>query len=271
MRRGLSVGWRLVLGGVYLLLFLPLVVIVALSFNDSRYGTLPFEPTLRWYQALAANDALVAATGRSLALSGGVALAAAVFGTALALWMVRHAGRWAVAANGALLSAVTVPWLILAVAMLGLFNAVGPGRSWTAMFLGSLVTSLPYLVLLVAARLGGLDPSLEHAARSLGASRWHATRRVVLPLLGPAILGGSLMAFTICFNNFVVQFFLAPFGVRTLPLEIYTLVRVGYQPDINALATVVLAATVVLIVVLHRLVGGIQHALAPSRASGATG
>lgn len=245
------------------LLFTPLLIVVVLSFNSSEFGTLPFEPSLRWYRLLFSDSDLFLATGLSLRLALSVALASAVVGTALATWLVRYARRAAALVNGGLLSAVTIPWLILGIAMLSVFTAVGIGRSWTAMFLGCLVISLPYQVFIVVARLRSLDPSLEEAARSLGASMPRTQVRVVLPLLWPAILGGSLMAFTICFNNFVIQYFLAPFGVRTLPLEIYTLVRVGYQPDINALASLVIAGTVVVILALQWLVGGVQRALQP--------
>jgi ABC-type spermidine/putrescine transport system permease subunit II len=259
-------GRRLVIAATLALLFTPLLIVVALSFNDSRFGTLPFEPSLRWYRQLLADRSLFTATRLSVQLSVLVALASAVVGTMLATWLVRYGRRLTVLVNGALLSAVTIPWLILGIAMLVIFNAVGIGRSWTALFLGCLVISLPYHVFIVVARLRTLDPALEEAARSLGASAVRTQARVILPLLAPAILGGSLMAFVICFNNFVIQYFLAPFGVRTLPLEIYTLVRTGYQPDINALATIVIAATLLVIVALQWLVGGVQRAIRPGEA-----
>lgn len=255
---------RLILVVTYTLLFTPLAVVVLLSFNASRYGTLPFEFSLEWYEALFSSDTLFIATARSLRLSASVALASAIMGTMVSIWMVRYARRMVPVVNGALLSAVTIPWLILGIAMLTVFNAAGLGRSWTGMLLGSIATSMPYQVFIVVARLRSLDPALEDAARSLGASTLRTHRSVTIPLLAPAILGGSLMAFTITFNNFVIQYFLAPFGVRTLPLEIFTLVRVGYQPDINALATIVLGATILLIVALQWTVGGVQRAIQPS-------
>jgi ABC-type spermidine/putrescine transport system permease subunit II len=255
---------RGVLAATFAVLFAPLIVVVVLSFNASRFGTLPFEFSLRWYGELFASDALFRSTARSLQLAGTAAVICAVLGTMVAIWMSRYAKRLVPAMNGALLSAVTIPWLILGIAMLTVFNAIGLGRSWTAMVLGSVATSLPYQVFIVVARLGSLDPALEDAARSLGASMMRTHRSITIPLLAPAILGGSLMAFTITFNNFVIQYFLAPFGIRTLPLEIFTLVRAGYRPDINALATIVLGATVVLILALQWTVGGVQRAIQPS-------
>lgn len=241
------------------LLFVPIAVIVALSFNESKFGALPFEPTLKWYGALFANNDLFLATRRSFQLSIGVALTVAVIGTGLALWMARRSGRGRIFVNGGLVASVAIPWLILGVSLLNLATATGIGRGWPAMYLGSLVTSMPYAVLLIVARLRELDPSMAEAAQSLGASQTTVIRRILLPLVRPAILGGSLMGFTICFNNFVIQYLLAPFGVRTLPLEVFTLIRTGYQPDINALSTLILVFTLLLILVLQRLVGGLQR------------
>lgn len=256
---------RVVLVVTFAVLFAPLVVVVALSFNESRYGTLPFSFSLQWYEALFASDALFRATGRSLQLASLAAVGCAVLGTSAAIWMARYGRRLVPVLNAALLSAVTIPWLILGIAILTVFTSLGLGRSWTAMILGSIATALPYQVFIVVARLRSLDPALEDAARSLGASTTRTHRSITLPLIAPAILGGALMAFTITFNNFVIQYFLAPFGVRTLPLEIFTLVRVGYQPDINALATIVLIATVLLILALQWTVGGVQRAIQPSQ------
>jgi ABC-type spermidine/putrescine transport system permease subunit II len=151
-----------------------------------------------------------------------------------------------------LLSALTVPWLVLGVAMLLVVNAIGLGRSMLSIYLGLTAITMPYVTFLVVNRMRGIDPNLEEAARSLGASPVRAFMRVTLPLTMPAIAGGGLIAFMVAFNNFLIQYFLAPFGVQTLPLEIYTLIRVGYQPDLNALATLIVIATVTLALALDR-------------------
>lgn len=250
---------RIALGVTFFILYLPLVTVMVLSFNASPYGTLPFEFSLRWYQELLSNDGLLRATLLSFQLGGAVALTAAVIGTTMAVWMVRKGKRAVVPVTGLLLSAITIPWLILGVAMLMVFNALGPGRGLAALFLGSLATSLPYMVMIVVARLREIDPSFEDAARSLGAPSRVVLMKIIVPLTAPAIAGGALMAFMICFNNFTIQYFLAPFGVRTLPLEIYTLVRVGYRPDINALATLVTVFTIVTVILLQWLGAGTRR------------
>jgi ABC-type spermidine/putrescine transport system permease subunit II len=242
------------LGLCLAILFVPLVIIIFLSFNASPYGTLPFEGTLKWYVALFTTSNLLGPTLLSLEISALVALNAALFGTMAAVWLDRRASRFG---GGlfriGLLSAITVPWLILGLAMLLVMNAIGLGRSLVSIYLGLLATTLPYVVFIVVARLQSLDHDLDHAARSLGASPFTSFLRISAPLLLPSIVSGTLIAFMVSFNNFLIQYFLAPFGVQTLPLKIYTLIRVGYLPDLNALATIIVLVTCLLIAVLHWL------------------
>jgi spermidine/putrescine transport system permease protein len=244
------------------ILFVPLVIIILLSFNTSPYGTLPFIGTLQWYVALFTDSGLLGPTWLSLELSFLVAVSAAVFGTMSAVWLDRRASRLGgMIFRVALLSAITVPWLILGLAMLLVMNAIGIGRSLFAIYLGLLATTLPYVVFIVSARLHTLDPDLDHAARSLGAGALTTFLRISAPLILPAVLSGTLISFMISFNNFLIQYFLAPFGVQTLPLKIYTLIRVGYLPDLNALATLIVVVTCIIILLLHRL--GLRNAGLP--------
>jgi ABC-type spermidine/putrescine transport system permease subunit II len=258
----ISPAMMAMLGTSLAVLFVPLFIIVLLSFNTSPYGTLPFIGTFKWYVALFTDSGLLGPTWLSVELSFIVAISAAVFGTMAAVWLDRRAS----ALGGtlfrvALLSAITVPWLILGLAMLLVMNAIGIGRSLFAIYLGLLATTLPYVVFIVAARLNTLDPDLDHAARSLGANATTTFMRISAPLILPAVLSGTLISFMVSFNNFLIQYFLAPFGVQTLPLKIYTLIRVGYLPDLNALATIIVAATCLLILALHRL--GLRNAVLP--------
>jgi ABC-type spermidine/putrescine transport system permease subunit II len=261
---GMSRWMYAALALILIVLFAPLAVVIALSFNESQFGTLPFHFTLKWYRALFGDSNLLSPTALSVRISLEVAATAVVVGTLGAIWLTRRAGRiGTIALNGVMLSALTVPWLVLGVAMLLVVNAIGIGRSQLSIYLGLTAITVPYVTFLVVNRLASIDPNLEQAARSLGAGPLRAYLRVVLPLALPAIVGGGLIAFMVSFNNFLIQYFLAPFGVQTLPLQIYTLIRVGYQPDLNALATLIVLATVTLALLLNRfgvdqrrLVGG---------------
>lgn len=250
-------GWSavrvLIAALTLLLLFLPLIMVVLLSFNSSRFGTLPFHGTTHWYQVLSHDSALVDATWLTVKLSFFVTVTTVVLGTAAAIWLGRYAGRFGAAIlNVIMVAAVTVPWLILGIAMLIVANSAGLGRSYLSMYLGLVATTLPYVVFIVVARLRTLDADLENAASSLGASSLRSYATVTIPLLAPAIIGGGLLSFMISFNNFLIQYFLAPFGVQTLPLEIYSLIRAGYEPDVNALATVIVAITLLIVAALLR-------------------
>jgi spermidine/putrescine transport system permease protein len=248
------VPWRIWLLLTYVFLFAPLIVVALLSFNTSPYGTLPFRwAGLEWYGRLAAEGDLIAATRTSLALSAAVAVAGTVTGGLAAVALTRYHFRLRGVLVGVLPIPIVVPWLVLGVALLLLLTLVGLGRGWPALFLGNLAVVIPYVVVVVSARLRDADPLLEEAARSLGAGPWTTLRRVTVPLALPGLLGGALMAFIVCFNNFTMQYFLAPYGVETLPLAIYNLIRIGYRPDVNALSTLLLLAALVLLVVLDRL------------------
>ncbi len=245
---------KLLLWLTLLVLFAPLVVIVLMSFNQSQYGTLPFRFTLDWYRTLFTDGSLLPPTWLSVKLSVYVAVTTTLIGTATAIWLARRASRIsALAVNGVLLAALTVPWLILGVGMLLVANAIGLGRGYFPMFLGLCAITLPYVVLTVSAGVAGISKDLEDAARSLGARPMKVYWYVLVPLALPSIAGGAMLAFMVSFNNFLVQYFLAPFGVQTLPLRIYTLVRVGYTPDLNALATLIVAVTLVIVVAFGKL------------------
>ena len=179
--------------------------------------------------------------------------AAVLIGLLTAQGMRRIGKRKAAVFSQLLNSAIIVPWLVLGIAMLILFNMTGLGRSYLGMFLGNTVVVLPYVVLLVYPALLEQKPNAESAARTLGASPLRVFWTVTLPGILPAVAAGGLMALMVCFNNFVIQYYLAPFGVRTLPLEIYNLVRVGYKPDINALASIMVVVSVGLVLLVSRL------------------
>lgn len=262
-RRARPMVWalRLWLAAVLLFIFSPLIVVVALSFNESPYGTLPFAFTLEWYRKLFDQRELLVSTLWDLELSAAVAVTAAIIGTMLALWMKRVSKGAALPLHAGLISAITIPWLLLGVGMLLVLREIGPGRSIGSMYLGCLAVCLPYVVFIVRARLDSLDPAIEQAGLSLGANGWEVFTRITAPLIGSAAMAGGFMAFVTCFNNFVIQYFLAPIGFRTLPLEIYTMVKMGYKPDINALGTILVAIAVFLVLILQKLTGNASKLL----------
>jgi ABC-type spermidine/putrescine transport system permease subunit II len=256
---------------ILVFIFAPLLTVAVLSFNRSRYGTLPFHFTLQWYAQLQGESELIEATWRNIQLSLAVAVAAAVIGPPLAIFLSRGPRILTAPFRVATLSAVTVPWLLLGVGMLLTLRSIGIGRGLLAMFLGCLAVSLPYVVFMVQARLAALDPAIEQVAQSLGASPGRVLLRVTLPMIRGSVFAGGFMAFITCFNNFIVQYLLAPFGFRTLPLEIYTMVKMGYKPDINALGTILVGSALFLVVVLQLITGSAARLMTPTAEHGQDG
>ena len=135
---------------------------------------------------------------------------------------------------------ITIPWLIIGTAMLVLFFWTGIGRGLHAILLGHVALSLPYVIVVVGARLHSFGSTLEEAAATLGATPWQTFRRVTLPVIAPGVVAAALFAFAVSFDQFVISYFLAPPGVTTLPVEIYSAIRKGFTPEINAISTIII-------------------------------
>ena len=158
---------RIVVSSVGLILYAPLIVVIIMSFNRSLYGTFPFSFSLKWYSHLLKSDDLLIASSRSIWLSFGVALLATTIGTMFAVWSVSVKSVTGLASDGILLATVAIPWLILGIAMLQIFNLIRIGRGIVSAVIGNVAVVLPYVVFVVMARLSGLDENLIEAGRSL--------------------------------------------------------------------------------------------------------
>ena len=176
-----------------------------------------------------------------------------VIGTMTSFGLQAYAPKWANRFNFLLQLPIIIPWLVSAISLLLLFSFLGSGRSVVSMFLGNLIVVLPYVVLLVNGRFVSMDRSPEAAARLLGASPVRVFFDVTLPAITPGILAGGIMAMIMCFNNFVMQYYLIPIGVQTLPTLVFTRIRSGYQADLNALSAIIVLVAVVIVVILSKL------------------
>jgi spermidine/putrescine transport system permease protein len=172
-----------------------------------------------------------------------VTVIATVLGTAasIALWRYDFPGKRVLQAM--LFPPIAIPWLITGTAMLIFFFGVGIGRGTPAVILGHVALALPYVVVVVSARLATFDRTLEDAARSLGARPWAVTRAVTLPWIAPGVIAGALFAFAVSFDQFVVSYFLSEPGDATLPVLIYSAIRKGFTPEINAISTIIIAVS----------------------------
>lgn len=239
-----------VLSGIFvsltlLYLYTPIAVLMAMSFNSSRYNRLPFEFSTKWYQALFHNDVLLTATRNSLLLAFVTGVLCVILATALVLSaqaLPKSVKRFM---QPAVLLPLTIPWLILGLSLLLFIRAFDFDKSLFFVLAGHVVISLPYSVLVLTARMQSLDPALEDASGSLGAGPLTTFRRVTLPVLAPAMVSGGFLSFMISFDNFVISYFLIPSGFSTLPVEIHAAIKFGFTPEINAVSTIIIGLSLV--------------------------
>jgi spermidine/putrescine transport system permease protein len=239
--RLLALLGRSYVGLVLAFLYLPIAIMALMSFNASPFYQLPLDWSTRWYSALSGNAGLISATWNSIRIALMTTAVATILGTAAAIALHRYSFRGKRVLQTLLFPPIAIPWLITGTAMLIFFYGTGIGRGLHAILLGHVALALPYVVIVVLARLSTMAPELEEAARSLGASQWQVTRRVTLPWIAPGVVAGALFAFAVSFDQFVVSYFLATPGQTTLPVEIYAAIRKGFTPEINAVSTIIIA------------------------------
>jgi spermidine/putrescine transport system permease protein len=225
-------------GAVLAFLFAPLFVVMLFSFNDSAISRFPLSGfTLRWYGALVANGALHGAIANSLIVAGATVVLAVTLGVLAAVGIHRAGGRLAAGLRSFSLTPMMVPRLIIGIALLTFYNLVRFELSLATVVLGHVVMTLPYVILIASARLAGFDRSIEEAAWDLGAGTLTVLREITLPFLEPALIAAALMAFTLSFDEVVVTFFTTG-RENTLPMVIWSMLRFGLTPEVNAIATI---------------------------------
>lgn len=240
------------LGLLLVFMYLPIAVMMAMAFNRSELYQLPFIFDLRWFEALAGNERLLQASLNTVLVALANTVIATVLGTMAALAFARYLFRGKTTLQILLLPPITIPWLIIGTAMLVTFFWIGIGRGLHAMLLGHVALSIPYVIMVVGARLSSFGTALEEAAATLGATPWQTFWRITLPTLAPGIVAAALFAFAVSFDQFVISNFLAPPGVSTLPVEIYSAIRKGYTPEINAISTIIILVSMGLLLIVSR-------------------
>ena len=250
-RRGDREGrwaWRLtgvVTLCVYIFLFAPIVATVVLSFNASMFGGFPLTGfSLQWYEKLLDNEQVLTAFKTSLWIALVTAGVTTLLGIAVALALVRFQFRGKQAFSTLVILPALVPETILGVGLLVLIKAVDQPRTLWLLLLGHILLALPYVVLIVQARMVGISRTYEEAALSLGAPRLSSFHEITLPLLIPAVVAGALLAFTISFDNTSASLFWRPAGVETMPTQILSMLKISISPEVNALGTVMILVTV---------------------------
>jgi spermidine/putrescine transport system permease protein len=244
----------LVLTGIVLLfLYLPIVVLVINSFNESRFGGTWAGFSLKWYERLLHERTVWNAFKNSLIVGISATAISTPLGAlaAFSLWRYRTALQrvhW-----GLMYAPLMIPDVLMGVSLLIFFVACHVPLGLTTVIIAHITFCVSYVAMLARARLQNFDFALVEAALDLGASRFDTFRRVLLPFLAPALLSGALLAFTLSLDDFVVTFFVAGLGITTLPLYVYSMIKFGSPPLINALSTLLLAATFIIVGVTHHI------------------
>ncbi len=230
---------------VYIFLFAPIVATIVLSFNASMFGGFPLTGfSLQWYAKLLTNEQVMTAFKTSLWIALVTAAVTTLLGVAAALALVRFQFRGRQAFSTLVILPALVPETILGVGLLVLIKAADQPRTIWLLLLGHILLALPYVVLIVQARMIGISRTYEEAALSLGAPRLSSFREITFPLLVPAVVAGVLLAFTISFDNTSASLFWRPAGVETMPTQILSMLKISISPEVNALGTVMILVTV---------------------------
>ena len=237
---------------VYLFLYAPILILVLYSFNSSRYAI--WEGfSLHWYRVLLQDDIVLRSLKNSLIVAFAATVISTVIGTLAALAMQRYEFRMKGALEGLFYLPVIVPEIVMAASLVIFFGFVRFTLGMTTVILAHIAFCVSYVIIVVRARLEGFDRTLEEAAMDLGANEVETFFKVTLPVIAPGVLSGALLAFTISIDDYIITSFVSGVGSTTLPLQIYSMVKTKVTPEINAVSTLLLVPTILLIVISDRL------------------
>lgn len=233
---------------VYLFLYLPIFVVIAFSFNTSKMN-IKFEGfTFQWYFKMFENTELMQSLVNTLFVAVISTLVCIIIGTICAVGMYKYEFKAKSAVNNLLYIPIIIPEIVLGISLLIFFSSINLSMSMFTLVVAHITFSLPFVVITVRSRLAGYDKSVEEAARDLGATEFRTFTRVTLPIIAPGVLSGGMLAFTMSLDDVVVSFFTSGPNSMTFPIKVYGMVRKGVSPDVNALSTLMIIATILILI-----------------------
>ncbi|UUM31763.1 spermidine/putrescine ABC transporter permease PotC [Vibrio japonicus] len=238
---------------VYAFLYLPIIVLIVNSFNANKFGMKWGGFTTKWYETLLNNDSLMQAAWHSLNVAVFSATAATIIGSFTAVALFRYTFKGKGAVNGMLFVVMMSPDIVMAISLLALFLVLGAQLGFFTLLIAHITFCLPFVVVTVYSRLNGFDVKMLEAAKDLGASEWVILKQIILPLAKPAVAAGWLLSFTLSLDDVIISSFVTGPTYEILPLKIYSMVKVGISPEVNALATVMLVVSLILVVLSQLL------------------
>ncbi len=234
---------------IYLFLYLPIIVIVVFSFNTSKRNIVFEGFTLDWYAGLFKNSALLGAFGNTMIVAAASTLLSCIIGTFAAIGMHRYRFKGRRMVDTLLYVPVVIPEIVLGIALLSMFALAQVPLGLVSLIIAHTTFCIPFVVFTLRARLSGYDQSVEEAAMDLGATRWRVFRYITLPILLPGIVSGGMLAFTLSIDDVIISYFTNGPGSTTYPLKVWEMVKSGVTPDVNALSTLILLVTLIVVVV----------------------
>ena len=253
-------------GLVYMFLYVPIAVLMVLSFNRSGLPTAWTGFSTKWYVKLAGNEALLNSVGNTLIVASVSTVLATALGTLLALGLEQ--GRRSSVLDAVVFAPMIIPDIVLAIALLSFYTLLNMTLGLHSIILSHVVFNIAFACAVVRTRLRGFDHSVIEASIDLGAGQVTTFWRITLPLIFPGVLSGALLAFTLSIDEFIIAFFTAGAGPAstTFPMQVYSMIRFGVTPEINAVATLVLGVSFTLVLLSQRLGPGASlRTRAPAR------
>lgn len=234
----------------YAFLYLPLIIVVMYSFNDSRLNAEWVGFTFKWYHILFNDEQMLVAARNSLLIGVVTSFFSTIFGTLAGVAMYKYKLRLLPVL---VLTPIAIPEILMGVSLLMFFVMLNMTLGLFSVTLAHIAFCIGFVAIVVRSRLQGMDESLLEAARDLGATPIQAFRLITMPLIMPGIIAGALMAFTLSIDDFVITFFTAGAGASTLPLQIYSMIRIAVTPEVNAISTLLMLLTLALILIASKV------------------
>lgn len=238
---------RLYLIIIYLFLYLPIFTLILYSFNKSKYSVAWKGFSLKWYEKLFNNDALLDATINSISVAIFSATIATILGTMGAVAIFSYQFRGKKFLNYMIYVLILSPEIVMGIALLILFVIIGLKLGFLSLLIAHITFCLPFVIITVLSRLAGFDKSILEAAKDLGASGFYTFIHIILPSIAPAVVAGFLLSFTLSLDDVIISFFVSGVEFEILPVKIFSMVRLGVKPEINALCTIMFVVTIIIV------------------------
>lgn len=235
--------------GIFIFLYLPIFILIIYSFNANKVVGVWQGFSMQWYQVLFTDKAIASAFENSIWVATWSTIISTILGTMAALVLERYRFRGRLTFDAVLYLPIIIPDIVMALSTLLFFVMVGIALSRNTILIAHIAFNISFVAVVVRSRLATMDDNLEEAAADLGANEFMTFRRITLPLLMPGIVAGALLAFTLSLDDFVITFFVSGPGSTTLPLRVYSMIKFGVTPEVNAISTLMLLGSTILVII----------------------